>query len=80
MLLQLVGEKHLRLGGVHLPPPGSVGATVPLDGEDLKAFERSAAEKTLTLNSVAGFAKRQAHQLTTLGSPNVSLSISVESL
>ena len=80
VLLQLVGEKQLRLGGVHPPPAGSVGATVPLDGEDLELFERSAAEKTLTPNSVVGFAKRQAHQLTALDSPNISLSISVESL
>jgi hypothetical protein len=45
----------------------------------MHGFSDASKEKVLP-GSAAGFARRQAHHLTTMTSPNLSLSISVEPL
>jgi len=80
VLMQLVGRKRLRIGGVHRTPEGSRGNTVPLEGAPLTRFQETAAECELQPNNAVGFARRQTHQLTTMTIPNLSLSVSVEQL
>ena len=77
VFLQLVGAKRLRIGGIHLPPLGSVGESDFLVGDQLACFEKTATKEELVPNNAAGFATRQTHELTVLSVPNLSLSVSV---
>jgi len=78
VFLQLVGVKRLRIGGVHLTPPGSAGQTIFLDGDESAHFVQTATQIEIAPNNAAGFATRQTHELTVVTVPNLSLSVSVQ--
>jgi hypothetical protein len=80
VFIQLIGQKQLRIGGIHIPPAGSSGSSMLLTGDALEKFDAESKGQIIDPGNVAGFEKRQTHHLTTLSSPNLSMSIPVQPL
>jgi len=77
IFVQVFGSKWVVMGGFHKLRTGGTGNTQTLSSKEYTVFRTAASKRVLVPGNVVGFAKRQIHHLTTVDTPNLSLSMSV---
>ena len=77
LFFQLFGRKQVVMGGFHKARSGGAGNTQTLSSKEYTVFRSVSSDRVLVPGNVVGFAKRQIHHLTTVDTPNLSLSITV---
>jgi hypothetical protein len=76
-IIQVLGCKQLKIGGIHIVPEGSAGDSVALESLPPDSLFRNVL---LQPNAIVGFAPRQIHCLTCSQEKNLSLSFAIEEL